>query len=118
MNIGEWIKEFPAAITVSNDEGIIVEMNDRACKNFEKYGGKKLIGKNLLDIHPEPARSKLAEMMGKRVSNAYTIEKNGIKKLIYQSPWYQEGIYAGYVEWSVEIPAEMPHFVRTPPDAV
>ena len=47
-----------------------------------------------------------------RQSNVYTIEKNGLKKLIYQSPWYQNGAYAGFIELSLEIPFELPHFVR------
>ncbi len=51
-------------------------------------------------------------MMKTRSKNVYTIEKNGIKKLIYQSPWYENGEYAGFVELSLEIPFELPHFVR------
>ena len=41
------------------------------------------------------------------------IEKKGIKKFVYQSPWYQEGQYAGFVEFVLEIPFELPHFVRS-----
>jgi transcriptional regulator with PAS, ATPase and Fis domain len=107
-----WTKEFPAAITVCDCDGIILEMNDKAEKTFENDGGKKLIGTNVLDCHPEPARSKLAEMMQEHRTNVYTIEKNGVKKLIYQTPWYDGGAYAGFVEISMEIPFEMPHFVR------
>jgi hypothetical protein len=44
--------------------------------------------------------------------NVYTIEKNGVWKLIYQSPWYVAGDYRGLVELAMEIPAELPHFVR------
>jgi len=50
--------------------------------------------------------------MDNRKINIYTLEKDGIKKLIYQAPWYEGGEYAGVVELSVEIPFEMPHFVR------
>jgi hypothetical protein len=32
--------------------------------------------------------------------------------LIYQSPWYRDGQYAGFVEISLEIPFDMPHFIR------
>jgi len=35
-----------------------------------------------------------------------------VKKLIYQGPWFQDGKYGGLVELSLEIPMEMPHFVR------
>jgi transcriptional regulator with PAS, ATPase and Fis domain len=107
-----WIKEFPAAVTICDTEGIILEMNDRSVATFTEDGGLSLIGKNLLDCHPEPSLSQLKEMMRTVSKNVYTIEKNGKKKLIYQSPWYADGKYAGFVEMSLEIPFDMPHFVR------
>ncbi|MCX6132785.1 MAG: hypothetical protein NTU47_03130 [Ignavibacteriales bacterium] len=107
-----WIREFPAAITVCNQNGIILSLNDKACVSFADDGGKNLIGTNLLDCHPEPARTKVEELLQSGASNVYTIEKGGVKKLIYQSPWYDDGKYAGLVELSLPIPAEMPHFVR------
>jgi hypothetical protein len=110
--MNEWIKEFPPAITVCDLNGIILEMNDKSCAVFEKDGGAKLIGQNLLDCHPEPAKSKLKTMLESGKSNVYTIEKDGKKKLIFQSPWFDQGIYKGFVELSLEIPFEMPHFKR------
>jgi transcriptional regulator with PAS, ATPase and Fis domain len=107
-----WIKEFPAAITVCDTDGILLEMNDKSAKTFAKDGGRELIGKNMLDCHPDPARGKVERLMEKRQASVYTIEKNGIKKLIYQSPWYIKGEFAGFVELSMEIPFEMPHFIR------
>jgi len=107
-----WVKEFPGAITVCDEEGIVLEMNDKALETFKDDGGEKLIGTNLLDCHPEPARSQLEGMMDKQQPNVYTIEKRGVKKLIYQTPWYEEGEYRGFVEMSLEIPVQMPHFVR------
>ncbi len=50
--------------------------------------------------------------MAGRITNVYTIEKTGRKKLIYQTPWYRAGEYAGFVELSLEIPWEMAHFIR------
>lgn len=108
----EWIKEFPAAITVCDGEGIILEMNDKAARTFEKDGGYKLVGSNMLDCHPDPARTKVERLLAAHQKNVYTIEKNGVKKLIYQSPWYKDGTYAGFVELSLEIPLELPHFIR------
>jgi transcriptional regulator with PAS, ATPase and Fis domain len=113
MNEHEWIKEFPAAVTVCDAKGIILEMNDKAAKTFEKDGGYALIGKNLLDCHKDPARSKVEQLLAAREKNVYTIEKNGIKKLIFQSPWFKDGKYAGFVELSLEIPFELPHFIRS-----
>jgi transcriptional regulator with PAS, ATPase and Fis domain len=113
MNDHAWIQEFPAAITVCDAEGILLEMNDKAAKTFAADGGRKLIGSNMLDCHPEPARTKTERLLSSRERNVYTIEKNGVKKMIYQSPWYKNGEYAGFVELSLEIPfGEMPHFVR------
>ena len=114
MNEYEWIKEFPAAITVCDADGIILEMNDKAAKTFAADGGRKLIGSNMLDCHPEPARTKTERLLSSRERNVYTIEKNGVKKMIYQSPWYKNGEYAGFVELSLEIPfGDMPHFIRS-----
>lgn len=113
MNEHEWIKEFPAAVTVCDPEGIILEMNDKAARTFEKDGGYKLLGSNMLACHPEHAREKTERLLAAREKNVYTIEKNGIKKMIFQSPWYKDGEYAGFVEISLEIPFEMEHFVRS-----
>lgn len=110
----KWARELGAAITVADADGVILDMNDRAAKVFEKDGGYSLIGRNSLDCHPEPARSKYAEMLKNPRVNAYTIEKNGVKKLVYQAPWSENGKFMGYVELSLEIPFEMPHYVRTP----
>jgi PAS domain S-box-containing protein len=108
----DWMKEFPAAITVCDPDGIILEMNDKAAKGYESDGGYELIGKNMLDCHPAPARTKTEQLLAAKEKNVYTIEKKGVKKLIYQSPWYVDGQYAGFLELSLEIPFEMPHFIR------
>jgi len=107
-----WVNEFPAAITVSDAKGTIIEMNAKAAQTFEKDGGTRLIGTNVLDCHPKLAKAKLRAIMENRKPNVYTIEKAGVKKLIYQAPWYRGGEYAGVVELSVEIPFDLPHFVR------
>lgn len=108
-----WVKEFPAAVTVCDPEGIILEMNDKAAKTFARDGGYGLIGRNILDCHPDPARGKLERLMDRQETNIYTIEKNGLKKLIYQTPWFQEGQYAGMIEFAFETPFEVPHFIRS-----
>lgn len=112
MTLPAWIEGFPGSITVCDRAGIILYMNERALESFAADGGAALIGTNLLDCHPAPARGKLIEMMENQQSNVYTIEKKGAKKLIYQVPWYEDGQYAGFVELSLIIPFEMPHFIR------
>jgi transcriptional regulator with PAS, ATPase and Fis domain len=112
MSGQEWVKGFPGAVTVCDTEGRIIEMNDKSLKDFAADGGAKLIGTNVLDCHPEPSRSMLKKMMDERRANVYTIQKKGKKKLIYQAPWHKDGIYAGFVELSLELPWDLPHFNR------
>ena len=107
-----WAQEFPGAVTISDTQGKLLDMNDKAADVFAEDGGIALIGSNIFDCHPEPARTKLMELYKTGEINVYTIEKNGIKKLIYQAPWFHEGQLAGYVELSLEIPFEIPHFSR------
>ena len=111
MNLS-YFDEMNFAVTICNEEGIIVYMNHKSEKTFVNYGGRDLIGKNLLDCHPEPAKSHLAKMLITHEENSYTIEKNGVKKLIHQTPWFDAGDFKGYIELSIEIPAKMPHFIR------
>jgi PAS domain-containing protein len=108
----DWVKGFPGAVTVCDREGVVLEMNGRAAEVFAADGGRALVGRNVLACHPEPARTKLAAMLAAGEANVYTIEKDGVKKLIYQAPWYRDGAYAGFVELSLVVPAAMPHFVR------
>lgn len=108
----DWVKEFPGAVTVCGLDGVILAMNDKAISDYAKYGGAALIGRNLLDCHPEPSRSKVRELLESGRRNVYTTEKRGVKKMIYQSPWYRNGERAGLMELGLELPAEMPHFIR------
>jgi hypothetical protein len=107
-----WTDGFPGAVTVCDRAGIILDMNDTAALMFAADGGRALIGRNLLDCHPEPARSKTADLLAHPRVNVYTIEKRGVRKLIYQAPWFRDGEAQGLVELSLELPAEVPHFVR------
>jgi transcriptional regulator with PAS, ATPase and Fis domain len=107
-----WVKEFPCAITVCDANGIVLEMNDQAVRGYADQGGEKLVGANMLDCHPDHARPTAEHLLETQRPNVYTIEKKGVKKLIYQSPWYENGEFKGLVEVSLVIPWEMPHFVR------
>lgn len=109
-----WVNEFPGAITLSDANGIILEMNLKAAENYKDDGGEKLIGTNMLDCHPEPARTKVKELLERPRINVYTIEKGGVRKLICQTPWYESGKYQGFVELSLVIPDPIPHLVRDP----
>lgn len=107
-----WTDGFLGAITVCDCNGIVVYMNDRSKKQFAKSDDGDLVGKSLIDCHPEPARTKLKKMLANPTPNSYTIEKNGIHKMIHQTPWMENGEFKGVVELSFEIPMGMPHHVR------
>lgn len=111
MNVN-WMDEFSGAITVCNREGTIVYMNDFSINQFQKYGGSNLLGTNLLDCHPEPSKTKLREMLKNPIENTYTTEKNGLKKVITQKPWFQNGEFCGVVELSFELPVDMSNQTR------
>ncbi|MHA2002374.1 MAG: diguanylate cyclase [Promethearchaeota archaeon] len=108
----KWIKELNYAITVADKDGIILEMNDKSVATVAKYGGADLIGKSVFDCHHPVARKKLENLYETHEINAYTIQKKGIKKLVYQAPWFENGEFRGYVELSLPIPQDMPHYFR------
>ena len=97
----EWIDKLDGNVIVSDADGKIIYMNERALAAYEKDGGRDLIGRDLLESHSEASRKKIMEIM-----------TSGKKKIIYQSPWFVDGIFRGITELSLEIPFEMPHFIR------
>ena len=113
--MSEIYKNLNVAITVCDENANIIEMNEKAQRTFSAQGGSALIGKSLYDCHKQTSNEKIKELLQSGKENAYTIEKNGVKKLIYQGPWKKEdGSIGGLVEFSLEIPFDMPHFVRKP----
>jgi transcriptional regulator with PAS, ATPase and Fis domain len=109
---GFWVEELPVAITVTDASGTILAMNARSRASFEDQGGAALLGTSVFACHPEPARSKVLELFEERAANHYTVRKAGRRKVIHQIPWYREGAFAGFVEFSIPIPDELPHFER------
>lgn len=100
------------AITICDKEGNILDINQRSAD--VNSHGQKIIGNNLFNCHPPHASKILKDLLDNEKLNAYTIEKNGVKKLIYQVPWYDDNQFGGLIELSIPIPFEMPHYVRTP----
>ena len=98
------------AITVCDKEGNILDMNTTSAD--VNSHGQKIIGNNLFDCHPSRAAAILKDLLENEKLNAYTIEKKGVKKLIYQVPWYDNGEFGGLIEVSLPIPFDMPHYVR------
>jgi hypothetical protein len=112
MSNGDWVKELPAEVMVCDPDGLILEMNAEAALLFAADGGRSLLGRNVLECHPDPSRRKLEVMLEEQTANAYFNTENGEKRFFLQSPWYQRGRYAGFVEISLAVPEEIPHFIR------
>ena len=83
-------------------------MNEKACETFKKYGGRDLIGKNLFDYHNQNSCEIINKLLKEGGSNTYTITKNDRKKLIHQTAWHQGGKVMGLIEFSLELPENMP----------
>jgi hypothetical protein len=112
MSKRHWVKEFPAEVMVCDTDGTVLEMNTQAEALFAEDGGRILLSSNLLDCHPEPSRLKLEGMLENQITNSYFSTAKGEKRFFFQSPWYMEGRYAGFVEISFEVPEKIPHFIR------
>ena len=52
MENNNWYKVFPGAITVTDENGTILQMNDASAKMFEKDGGYEIMGRNAITCHP------------------------------------------------------------------
>ena len=95
------------AITVADLDGVVLYQNKRS---IEVNGDVR--GRSMIPCHSERSRQSISRLMANAEVNAYTIEKRGVRKLIYQAPWFESGEVAGLVEFSLEIPQDMPHYVR------
>jgi transcriptional regulator with PAS, ATPase and Fis domain len=112
MPKGNWTDQVAIAVTVTDANGIITDMNPASIATFASDGGAGLIGSDVLACHPEPSRTQLASMYQSHQPNHYTIRKNGQRKIIHQLPIFNEGVFHGYVEISIPIPDVLPHFNR------
>lgn len=108
--VADWVKAIGCAVTICDTDGIILYMNDLARITFAKHGD--IIGKNLFECHSPRSVDMIRHMLATGDTNAYTITKNGIRKLIFQTPWRRDGHIAGMAEISIPLPQEMPHYNR------
>lgn len=106
----EWAEGINCAVTVCDAEATIVYMNRKSRETYKKHGN--LIGKNLMDCHGERSRGIIRRLLDEGGANAYTIEKDGLRKMIYQTAFSDDGKVGGLVEISMVIPDELPHYIR------
>lgn len=106
----DWARGMNCGITVCDASGKIIYMNDKALSIFASHGDMR--GRNLMPCHSERSKGIIADMLTTGRSNCYTIQKNGICKIIFQTPWRTDGKISGLVEISMEVPWDMPHYNR------
>ncbi len=103
----DFFKEVNFAVTVSDNEGNVVYQND---SSSDVNGDVR--GKNMMGCHNERSCQIIMHLLNDAATNVYTISKKGRKKLIYQTPWFENGVVKGLVELSIIIPEELPHYER------
>ena len=107
----DYWNEINEAVTICDEHGIIIYMNQASVKQFKKDGGKKLLGTSLLECHNEHSQIIIKDMLKNPRHNTYFITSKGKKKIIHQTPMYQNSIFKGLIEISILI-NETPEFKR------
>ena len=91
---------------------------------LNKSGALKTIKKNAnvrLSAIKNPRQAEIAKIIKERGSmhpdaraahDVWRKAKGDVKKIIYQTPWKKEGEVAGLIEISIELPENLPHYVR------
>lgn len=102
-----WPEELDCAITVCDTECIVTYQNARSLAVNGNMGEKSII-----PCHNDHSREIIRRLLAEGGRNVYTIDKRGVRKLIYQTAWREKGEVRGLVEFSMEIPVEMPCFNR------
>ncbi len=107
----DWIHHYPLAVSVCDQQGVIIAINRLAAEHYSRWGGMDLLGQSLFDCHPETVNVQLRRMLNEQSANIYYKEKQGQRKLVHQYPWYDDaGGFAGLVETVVPLAQEVPVF--------
>ena len=106
----DYFKNLNLAITICDKDGNVLYQND---SSLDVNGDART--KNLVNCHNAHSWEIIRHLIDDDTTNAYTISKKGKKKLIYQTPWYEDDekkIVGGLIEFSIIIPEDMPHYDR------
>ncbi len=111
-----WADGMDCAVTVCDTGGTILYMNDKARTTFARHGD--MVGKNLFDCHGERSREIIRRLLADGGTNVYTIEKNGVRKMIYQTAWRVSRVTTpGFqiLDFDFRITPPYPEFRMQPP---
>ena len=97
------IDEDPCAVVICNLDHEIIYMNPAAVLNYEKYGGKELLGRNLLDCHNAKSCEGIKKVVAWFASDethnlVYTSHDEKRNKDVYMVALRDDGKLIGYYE--------------------
>ncbi len=107
-NLLELIDNVQGEIVIADENIDIVYMNKEAINRYDKYGGKSLIGKSLLDCHNPKSQDEIRRMY-KRFANGdlrpwqYRIPEEGYVDLVTVTPILSNGQVKGCMEMVVKM---------------
>lgn len=92
-----------SAIVICNLNHEMIYMNPAAIKNYEKWGGEKLIGRSLLNCHNQESRDKIEKVVAWFAESSehnivYTFHNEKQNKDVYMVALRDEGNLIGYYE--------------------
>ena len=92
-----------SAVVICNLEHEIIYMNPAAVKNYEKWGGEKMVGQSLLNCHNENSVKKIKEVIkwfeeSEENNIIYTFYNKKQNKDVYMVALRDEEKLIGYYE--------------------
>lgn len=97
----DYFENVDFAVTVCDRNGIVLYQNARAIKD-----DGKVIGLNLFGCHKKESGDIIRHMIESGESNTCEIIRQGHRKLIHRTPWFesQSGIASGLIEVAIDLP--------------
>lgn len=105
----DYLENTAFAATVCDKEGFVLYQNAHARKR-----DGDVVGKNLYNCHSRKSQDLIRHMIDTGESNTYETIHHGQRRLIHQTPWFEEsgGTVAGLIEISIDLPDNYPVFNR------
>ena len=105
----DYLENVAFAACVCDKDGVVLYQNARSIRR-----DGDVVGKNLYDCHGPKSREMIRHMIETGESNTYSIIRHGQRRLLHQTPWYEQagGAVSGLIELSIDIPDEYPTFDR------
>lgn len=101
----DYLEHTHFAATVCDKQGFVLYQNRCAS---ERDGD--VVGKNLFECHNAHSNKMIRHMMATGESNTYEVVRNGRRRLVHQTPWFDtdESAVSGLIELSIDLPDTYP----------